>query len=242
LWRNAPTAQRATEARLADRGTCVGADIKRSGRDILHGGYDLVLRHNPLYDTNDITAGLTTARAPLRPRGLLSVIALNRHSEPLRPAIQQNDPAAARANLATFATVLDRVLTALRTNLPAFSRAADQRPPTRSHDQGICSRTSMSIGYAAKDTNPTFPRLQPARCRPHGGGRTEPNADAAEQGHDTDAARIRRQLDDPDNAVTALAISEPERVGAIRCRPSCTSYRWILLHTEIVNQPDSNAV
>ncbi|MGB3437341.1 MAG: methyltransferase domain-containing protein [Actinophytocola sp.] len=92
---------RAAEAGLADRVTCIEADIDNLPADIVRGGYDLVLCHNLLQYTDDITATLAAALAPLRPGGLLSVISINRHSEALRIAIQHNDPAAARAALDT---------------------------------------------------------------------------------------------------------------------------------------------
>ncbi len=96
--------QRATDAGVADRVTCVEADINDLPSDVAYGDYDLVLCHNLLQYTDDTTATLTAALAPLRPGGLLSVIAVNRHSEPLRVAIQQTDPAAARAALDTGRT------------------------------------------------------------------------------------------------------------------------------------------
>ncbi|QFZ24363.1 methyltransferase domain-containing protein [Saccharothrix syringae] len=69
--------------------------------DELPGRYDVVLLHNALQYLADPAAALRKAVSHVEPGGLLSVIAINRHSEPLRPATMGSDPAAALAALDT---------------------------------------------------------------------------------------------------------------------------------------------
>ncbi|MFE9748762.1 class I SAM-dependent methyltransferase [Saccharothrix saharensis] len=85
------------------------ADLPGSVR----GPHDVVLAHNVIQYLPDPAATLRAAVDLIAPGGLLSVIALNRHAEPLRHATQHLDPAAAlaaldtdQANTQTFDTTL----------------------------------------------------------------------------------------------------------------------------------------
>ncbi|GLY66586.1 class I SAM-dependent methyltransferase [Amycolatopsis taiwanensis] len=94
--------QRAAEAGVADRVTCVEADATKPPSTLAdHGGYDVVLSHNLLQYLPDLKQALAAGVGLVRPGGLFSVITINRHSEPLNLAIRQNDPIAARAALDT---------------------------------------------------------------------------------------------------------------------------------------------
>jgi S-adenosylmethionine-dependent methyltransferase len=94
--------QRAAKAGVADRVSCVRADATNPPTTLAdHGGYDLVLSHNLIQYLPDLKQALAAGIDLVRPGGLFSVIAINRHSEPLNLAIRQNDPAAARAALDT---------------------------------------------------------------------------------------------------------------------------------------------
>ncbi|GGU48363.1 hypothetical protein [Streptomyces violascens] len=57
--------------------------------------------HNFLQYVDDVRATLALALAPLRPGGLLSVMALNRHAAPLTVAVREMDLAAALTALDT---------------------------------------------------------------------------------------------------------------------------------------------
>lgn len=61
--------------------------------------FDVVLCHNVLQYAGDADALLRAVGAPLRPGGLLSVLAPNRHAEPYRAALREGDLAAAYALL-----------------------------------------------------------------------------------------------------------------------------------------------
>ena len=78
----------------------VHADLADLPEDV-RGGYDVVLAHNVIQYLPDPAAALRDAVRLVAPGGLLSVIALNRHAEPLRHATQHLDPAAALAALDT---------------------------------------------------------------------------------------------------------------------------------------------
>ncbi|MGH3862360.1 methyltransferase domain-containing protein [Actinokineospora sp.] len=95
--------QRAAEAGVADRVSCVEADATDPPATLAgRSGYDLVLSHNLLQYLPDLKPALAAAVGLVRPGGLFSIIAINRHSEPLNLAIRQNDPAAACAALDTY--------------------------------------------------------------------------------------------------------------------------------------------
>ncbi|MFE0649949.1 class I SAM-dependent methyltransferase [Streptomyces sp. NPDC059534] len=103
---HAPAMLAAAEARAAGSGlpervTCVLADVHALPAEIADGGFDVVLCHNLLQYVDDVPGTLATAIAPLKEGGLLSVMAMNRHSAPLNVAVRQLDPAAALAALDT---------------------------------------------------------------------------------------------------------------------------------------------
>lgn len=85
-------ARRAAEAGVGDRITCVEADVAALPGDLADGGFDLVLCHGVLPYTPDTEGTLRVALGALREGGLVSVIAMNRHSEPLRAAVRTMDP------------------------------------------------------------------------------------------------------------------------------------------------------
>jgi S-adenosylmethionine-dependent methyltransferase len=91
--------ERAEAAGRTDRITAVQADVFDLPPNI-H-GFDVVLCHNLLQYQRDSAATLAAAIAPLRPGGLLSVMAINRHAEPLRAAIRDHDLSEAHAALST---------------------------------------------------------------------------------------------------------------------------------------------
>ncbi|WP_436988943.1 methyltransferase domain-containing protein [Streptomyces sp. enrichment culture] len=98
----AAAGERAEAAGVADRVTRVRARIEELPQDIASGGWDVVLCHNVLQyaDRPDTAAGmLAAAVAPLREGGVVSVMAVNRHSAPLVAAVRELDPAAALAAL-----------------------------------------------------------------------------------------------------------------------------------------------
>lgn len=84
---------------VAHRVTCVESDAAKLGDVVDEAAYDLVLCHNLLQYVADVESTLVTVLAPLRPGGLLSVLAANAHSEPLRTAVRDMDLAAALESL-----------------------------------------------------------------------------------------------------------------------------------------------
>ncbi|MGV9777533.1 class I SAM-dependent methyltransferase [Streptosporangium sp. NPDC003464] len=80
---------------------CVEADATDLPRDLANGKFDVVLCHNLLQYMEDIPGTLTSVLAPLKPGGLVSVMAINRHSVSLNIAVREMDPAAALAALDT---------------------------------------------------------------------------------------------------------------------------------------------
>ncbi|MGW3046324.1 methyltransferase domain-containing protein [Kitasatospora sp. NPDC001159] len=91
--------ERAAEAGLAEKITCVEADVTVLPHDLAAGAFDVVLCHNLLQYMDDIPNTLAAVLSPLRPGGLVSVMAVNRHSAPLNIAVRDMDPAAAHAAL-----------------------------------------------------------------------------------------------------------------------------------------------
>lgn len=87
--------ERAAEAGVAERLTTVEADAFDLPAEIREGGWDVVLCHNLLQYQPDAEPTLRAATALLRPGGLLSLMAINRHSVPLSLAVRDLDPAAA---------------------------------------------------------------------------------------------------------------------------------------------------
>ncbi|MFJ6350912.1 methyltransferase domain-containing protein [Streptomyces sp. NPDC092046] len=95
----ATATRRAAEAGVADRITCVEADVEALPGDLADGGFDVVLCHGVLPYTADTEGVLGTALGAAREGGLVSVIAMNRYSEPLRTAVRTMDPGAVLAAL-----------------------------------------------------------------------------------------------------------------------------------------------
>ncbi|MER8044422.1 methyltransferase domain-containing protein [Streptomyces sp. NPDC094032] len=95
----ATATRRAAEAGVADRITCVEADVAALPGDLADGGFDVVLCHGVLPYAPDTEGILGVALGALREGGLVSVIAVNRHSEPLRAAVRTMDPGAVLAAL-----------------------------------------------------------------------------------------------------------------------------------------------
>ncbi|MGW6559093.1 class I SAM-dependent methyltransferase [Streptomyces hydrogenans] len=97
----AAAAERAAAAGLTERVTCVEGDVHRLPDDLAGGGFDVVLCHNLLAYTDDARRTLAASLAPLRPGGLFSLMAINRHSQPLTLAVRELDLPAALAALAS---------------------------------------------------------------------------------------------------------------------------------------------
>ncbi len=76
----------------------VHADLDDLPEDV-RGEYDVVLAHNVIQYLPDPASALRAAVDLVAPGGLLSVIAINRHSQPLQQATRQFDPAGALAVL-----------------------------------------------------------------------------------------------------------------------------------------------
>lgn len=89
----------ATGTGLGHRVTCIESDVAKLGDVVEPASYDLVLCHNLLQWVPDVESTLTTVLQPLRHDGLLSVLAANAHSEPLRTAVRDMDLAAALESL-----------------------------------------------------------------------------------------------------------------------------------------------
>ncbi|WP_308312739.1 methyltransferase domain-containing protein [Streptomyces sp. ISL-11] len=90
---------RAAAAGVAERVTTVEADMTDLPASLLDAGYDVVLCHNFLQYVDDVTPALTAVAAAVRPGGLVSVLAANRHYAPLAAAVRDGDPGAALAAL-----------------------------------------------------------------------------------------------------------------------------------------------
>ncbi|GAA3507303.1 methyltransferase domain-containing protein [Streptomyces showdoensis] len=90
----ATATRRAAAAGLTDRITCVEADVAALPDHLAYGAFDVVLCHSVLPYTPDTEGTLGVALGALREGGLVSVIAMNRHSEPLRAAVRTMDPEA----------------------------------------------------------------------------------------------------------------------------------------------------
>lgn len=94
-------AERAEAVGLTELITCVRADVHALPADLAGAEFDVVLCHNLLQYVDDVRRTLVTALEPLRPGGLVSVMAINRHSAVLKTAIQEMDLPAALAALDT---------------------------------------------------------------------------------------------------------------------------------------------
>ncbi|MFI9600785.1 class I SAM-dependent methyltransferase [Streptomyces sp. NPDC052043] len=97
----AAATERASTAGLTELITCVRADVTALPADLAAGAFDVVLCHNLLQYVDDVPGILATALAPLKPGGLFSMMAINRHSAALSIAVRETDPAAALAALGT---------------------------------------------------------------------------------------------------------------------------------------------
>ncbi|MFE7673028.1 class I SAM-dependent methyltransferase [Streptomyces albidoflavus] len=91
----AAAAERAGALGLGALVTCVQADVLALPADLARPAFDVVLCHNLLQYVDDARAALAAALAPLRPGGLFSVMAVNRHAVPLLTAVREGDLAAA---------------------------------------------------------------------------------------------------------------------------------------------------
>jgi S-adenosylmethionine-dependent methyltransferase len=76
---------------VLDRMTFHQADLAGIPDRFPAGAFDLILCHNVLQYVSDLPAALGALGHALRPGGVLSVICLNRYSEPLRLALAQFD-------------------------------------------------------------------------------------------------------------------------------------------------------
>ncbi|WP_030019688.1 class I SAM-dependent methyltransferase [Streptomyces monomycini] len=94
-------AERAGAAGLTDLIACVEADVNALPAEITDGEFDVVLCHSLLQYVDDVRHTLAASLAPLRPGGLFSAMAINRHSVPLTIAVREMDLAAAVAALDT---------------------------------------------------------------------------------------------------------------------------------------------
>jgi S-adenosylmethionine-dependent methyltransferase len=97
----AAAAERAAQNGLTELITCIEADVTDLPRDLAEGRFDVVLCHNLLQYVDDVPRTLAAALAPLKPGGLFSVMAVNRHSAPLNIAVRETDPVSALAALDT---------------------------------------------------------------------------------------------------------------------------------------------
>jgi S-adenosylmethionine-dependent methyltransferase len=89
----------AEEAGVSDRITFHQGDIHSIPTLFPNTRFDLILCHNVLQYVNDIKAAIKMMSDVLKPNGLLSIIAMNRNSEPYRLALHQLDLDGALASL-----------------------------------------------------------------------------------------------------------------------------------------------
>ncbi|WTJ88243.1 class I SAM-dependent methyltransferase [Streptomyces sp. NBC_01538] len=97
----AAATERAVAGGVTELINCVEADGTDLPRDLANGEFDVVLCHNLLQYMDDVPGTLASALSPLKAGGLISVMAINRHSAPLSSAVREMDPAAALAALDT---------------------------------------------------------------------------------------------------------------------------------------------
>ncbi|WP_093622629.1 class I SAM-dependent methyltransferase [Streptomyces sp. 3213.3] len=97
----AAATERAVAGGVTELINCVEADATDLPRDLANGQFDVVLCHNLLQYVDDVPGTLASALSPLKTGGLISVMAINRHSAPLNIAVREMDPAAALAALDT---------------------------------------------------------------------------------------------------------------------------------------------
>lgn len=91
----AAAVERAAHAGAGSRLTTVEADVHALPESVTAVGYDLVLCHNLLQYVADPAPVVRSAASLVRSGGVLSVMAINRHANPLTLAVRSLDPAAA---------------------------------------------------------------------------------------------------------------------------------------------------
>lgn len=84
---------------VTERFTFVQADVAAIPSLFPEASFDLVLCYNVIQYVDDPTAVLAAVYRALKPGGLLSLMCVNRHSEPYRQTYRNIDPAAACASL-----------------------------------------------------------------------------------------------------------------------------------------------
>lgn len=89
----------AAEAGTSDRITFHQGDINSIPTLFPNTQFDLILCHNVLQYVDDINTAIKTMSDALKPNGLISIIAMNRYSEPYRLALHQLDLDGALASL-----------------------------------------------------------------------------------------------------------------------------------------------
>lgn len=105
--------ERAKEAGTSGRLSTVEADVFALPDSVTGSRYDVVLCHNLLQYLDDPAPALRSVASLVRGGGVLSVMAINRHANPLALAVRSLDPAAAldaldrrKAHGETFGTEL----------------------------------------------------------------------------------------------------------------------------------------
>ncbi|MCF6522920.1 methyltransferase domain-containing protein [Streptomyces sp. JJ36] len=91
--------ERARAAGAADRLATVEADVFALPATLTRDAFDLVICHNLLQYQRTVRPAVAAALPLVRPGGLLSLMAVNRHSVPPALAVRDLDPAAALAAL-----------------------------------------------------------------------------------------------------------------------------------------------
>ncbi|MFL6144069.1 MAG: class I SAM-dependent methyltransferase [Labedaea sp.] len=99
--------ERAEAHGVADRVHVVQATAEDAPELFGEGDFDVVLCHNLLQYVPDRRAVLAAIMAPLRRNGLLSVLAPNAHSDPLRTAVRACDPRRALLELDSDTSYVD---------------------------------------------------------------------------------------------------------------------------------------
>lgn len=104
---------------VSHRVTCIESDVAKLGDVVTPGSFDLVLCHNLLQFVADVESTLVAVLEPLRAGGLLSVLAANAHSEPMRMALREMD-------LTGAYEALDAARHYTKTFGPVFPRTAEE--------------------------------------------------------------------------------------------------------------------
>ncbi|WP_234323743.1 class I SAM-dependent methyltransferase [Streptomyces sp. NRRL F-2580] len=122
------------------------------------GQFDVVLCHNLLQYVDDVPGTLATALAPLKPGGLFSAMAINRHSAALNITVREMDPAAAAAALDT-----DQVRTQMFNSALTLYTAEEIIPSCTASAVRTCSTTASA---ASATTSPTTHESTTRRSTP----------------------------------------------------------------------------